>query len=144
MIMSMPIDGPNPLRPYYVPPSPRSPSFINGELPSPISYSSKNVSSSTSSSRSLGSSARNILADMDYTDYLSDASPSPREIGRSLVEHAIWKYTSIFLAQPFDVAKIVLQAQKGGTGQRRIKDTATDDPRKPSRNQRRDPYEVFL
>jgi fusion and transport protein UGO1 len=81
---------------------------------------------------------------MDYTDYLSDASPSPREIGRSLVEHAIWKYTSIFLAQPFDVAKLVLQAQKGGTGQRRIKDTSTEDPRKPSRNQRRDPYEVFL
>ena len=90
----------------------------------------------------MGSSARNILADMDYSEYLSQSSPSPGEIGRSLVEHAIWKYTSIFLAQPFDVAKTVLQAQTGNVERGSAKDTLTGDARKPSRYHQRDRYEV--
>ena len=48
---------------------------------------------------------------MDYTEYISDAAPSSSEVGKRLVEQAIWKYTSIFLAQPFEVAKTVLQVQ---------------------------------
>ena len=48
---------------------------------------------------------------MNYAEYTSDASPSISEIGKQLVEQAIWKYTSIFLAQPFEVAKTVLQVQ---------------------------------
>ena len=48
---------------------------------------------------------------MDYKEYNSDTSLSNSEIGKQLVEQAIWKYTSIFLAQPFEVAKTVLQVQ---------------------------------
>lgn len=137
--MSISTEGPNPLRPYYVPPSVNTPS-----LGSATSHSNRNGSSTVPTSRSLGSSARNILADMDYSEYLSDASPSPVEIGRSLVEHAIWKYTSIFLAQPFDVAKTVLQAQRGNLERGSTKDTLTGDARKPSRYHQRDRYEVSL
>ena len=60
---------------------------------------------------SFGSSTRNILADMDYKEYTPGASPSNAVIGKHLVEQAMWKYTSIFLAQPFEVAKTVLQVQ---------------------------------
>ena len=48
---------------------------------------------------------------MDYSEYIPEASPSNSEIGKQLVEQAIWKYTSVFLAQPFEVAKTVLQVQ---------------------------------
>lgn len=140
--MSIPTEGLNPLRPYYVPPSANSSSPVLGDFSSPINYSSKNVPSTVSTSRSLGSSARNILADMDYSEYLSETSPSPGEVGRSLVEHAVWKYTSIFLAHPFDLAKTVLQAQKGIAGQGSTKDISTGDTRKPPRNHQRDLYEV--
>lgn len=140
--MSIPTEGPNPLRPYYVPPSTNSTSLVLSELSSPVSHSSRNVSSTVATSRSLGSSTRNILADIDYSEYLSDTSPSPGEIGRSLVEHAFWKYTSIFLAQPFDVAKTVLQAQNGIAAQGSTKDNYTGDTRKPSKSHQRNTYEV--
>lgn len=142
--MSIPIEGSNPLRPYYVPPSASSHSAVFGDLPPPTSYNSNNVSSTNQTSRSLGSSARNILADIDYSEYLSDPSPSSRNIGRSLVEQAIWKYTSIFLAQPFDVAKTVLQAQKGDAEHKSTRNCPPEHARLPSRNHHRDPYEVFL
>ena len=139
--MSVPTEGLNPLRPYYVPPSITS-SAGPGEISSPVGYRSQNVSSPVSTSRSLGFSARNILADMDYSEYLSDTSPSAGAIGRNLVEHAIWKYTSIFLAQPFDVAKIVLQARRGQNEQGSIRNTFSGDARKPPRKYQRDLYEV--
>lgn len=140
--MSIPTEGPNPLRPYYVPPSNNSTSLVLSDPSSLSGYSSKNVSSTVSTSRSLASSTRNILADIDYSEYLSDTSPSPGEVGRSLVEHALWKYTSIFLAQPFDVAKTVLQAQKGIGSQGSAKDNSTGDARKATKNYQRNTYEV--
>lgn len=142
--MTIPIEGPNPLRPYYVPPSTEPTSLVLSELSSPISSNSRNVSSRISTSTSLGSSTRNILADIDYSEYLSDTSPSPGEIGRSLLEHAFWKYTSIFLAQPFDVAKTILQVQKGIAAQGVTKDHSSSDTRRPPQSHQRNAYEVCL
>ena len=140
--MSIPTEGPNPLRPYYVPPSNDSTSLALAELSSPVTSNSRNVSSRVSTSTSLGSSTRNILADIDYSEYLLDTSPSPGEIGKSLLEHAFWKYTSIFLAQPFDVAKTVLQVQKGVAAQGSAKDHSTGDTRRPPQNYQKNTYEV--
>ena len=52
-----------------------------------------------------------MLSDLDYSDYLSGASPSLLELAKTLLDQGVWKYTSVFLAQPFDVAKVVLQVQ---------------------------------
>lgn len=60
---------------------------------------------------SYGSAGRDILSDIDYGNYLPDASPSVTEMIKNLVDQGVWKYTSVFLAQPFEVAKIVLQVQ---------------------------------
>lgn len=60
---------------------------------------------------SFGSSARDILSDLDYSDYLSDSSPSLVDMIKQLIDQALWKYTSILLAQPFEVAKTVVQVQ---------------------------------
>ena len=98
------------MRPYYVPPSVGSPSDLHTYPSTASNIGSKNASI-TSATNSFGSSARNILAEMNYKEYTSDTSLSNSEIGKQLVEQAIWKYTSIFLAQPLEVAKTVLQVQ---------------------------------
>ena len=70
---------------------------------------------------------------MDYSEYISGAAPSNYEIGKQLVEQALWKYTSVFLAQPFEVAKIVLQVQHA-TGNQRFSAHG-----RPAENMRRHP-----
>lgn len=139
LTMSSPREGPNPLRPYYIPPSVGPSGPQNGTFATNVG--SKHVSST--STNSFGSSARNILADMDYTDYIPESSPSSTKVMKGLVEQAIWKYTSIFLAQPFEVAKMVLQVQAGGQAQKsQAKDVLADDVRRRPGNYRRDSYEV--
>ena len=113
--MSAPKEGPNPLRPYYVPPAVgNNAGTSSASQPSP-SLGVKYGSSPSATSPSFGSSARNILADMDYSDYLSDPSPSSTATVKALAEQALWKYTSVFLAQPFDVAKTLLQVRMPGS-----------------------------
>ena len=55
-----------------------------------------------------------MLSDLDYGDYLPGASPSVTEVIKGLVDQGVWKYTSVLFAQPFDVAKTVLQVQDAG------------------------------
>ena len=136
--MSTQREGPNPLRPYYIPPSVGPSGPLNGTFAT--NAGSKHVSTSTNS---FGSSARNILADMDYTDYIPESSPSSTAVIKGLVEQAIWKYTSVFLAQPFEVAKTVLQVQAGGQTQKlQAKEEYADDMRRRPGSYRRDSYEV--
>lgn len=135
VIMSNPREGPNPLRPYYIPPSAGPSGPQNGTFAT--NAGSKHVSTSTNS---FGSSARNILADMDYTDYIPESSPSSTAVIKGLVEQAIWKYTSVFLAQPFEVAKTVLQVQAGSEAQKSL--AKADDSRRRLGSHRRDSYGV--
>ncbi len=113
--MSAQREGPNPLRPYYIPPSVGSPPDIASNAST--APASRHASAAMETS-SFGSSARNILADMDYSDYLSSSSPSAKDVVRQLAEQAVWKYTSVFLAQPFEVAKTVLQVHVAGSDPR--------------------------
>jgi fusion and transport protein UGO1 len=90
-------DGPNPLRPYYVPPS------IG--LGQDAAFSPPNASSA----QVFGGSARDLLADLDYSDYL-ESSPSVSGWVRDALDSAVRRYTNVLTAQPFDVAKTILQA----------------------------------
>ncbi|KXL47923.1 hypothetical protein M433DRAFT_142183 [Acidomyces richmondensis BFW] len=74
---------PNPLRPYHIPASISSPT-------SPI------ISSSSSSA-----AAHDILPDLDTTEVWAQA--------RTILDALLYRYTSVLLAQPFDVAKTILQ-----------------------------------
>lgn len=109
--MSAPRDGPNPLRPYYIPPSVGLATERTSQASAAHSVGGKHASSAAAAKATFGSSARDILSDLDYTDYLSDSSPSAMDILKRLVDQALWKYTSVLLAQPFEVAKTVLQVQ---------------------------------
>ncbi|KAF2153487.1 hypothetical protein K461DRAFT_321134 [Myriangium duriaei CBS 260.36] len=96
-------DTPNPLRPYYVPPS----IGITPDRPS-----ANTTPTAPTSTLGLGRSARDLLSDLDYTNPLTDRDgPGIAEMGRKLLDQALWKYTSVLLAQPFDVAKTILQVR---------------------------------
>jgi len=93
-------DAPNPLRPYYVPPS----------IGLPPDAPANNASTAPRSS--IGSSARDMFQGFDYGAPLFDGdSPSVAEMGKKILDQALWKYTSVLLAQPFDVAKTILQVR---------------------------------
>jgi fusion and transport protein UGO1 len=55
---------------------------------------------------------------MDYSDYLSDPSPSSLKSIQDKINEGFYKYMSVLLSQPFDVAKTVLQvrSQAGADG----------------------------
>lgn len=95
-------DAPNPLRPYYLPPSIGLPSD-----PTEVSTNATRGASTGLSSRSRD--FKDLFSDIDYGDYLPGSSPSVSNIAKSIMDQAIWNYTSVFLAQPFEVAKVVLQ-----------------------------------
>ncbi|KAI1814943.1 mitochondrial carrier domain-containing protein [Poronia punctata] len=100
-------EGVNPLRPYYIPPRigeqteslPRAKPFSNpssnGNVPS-TGYASK---------------ARDIFPDIDYKDHLDEFSPSTIESVKQFVDELLWKYTSVLMSQPFEVAKTILQVR---------------------------------
>ncbi|KAJ5665285.1 uncharacterized protein N7477_007733 [Penicillium maclennaniae] len=86
-------EGINPLRPYYIPQTGLSPNTTQEPAPS---------------AHVFGSSARDFIPDLDYGDYL-DASPSVSDWVRDAVNRALVRYTQVLTAQPFDVAKTILQ-----------------------------------
>ncbi|KAI9685043.1 MAG: mitochondrial fusion and transport protein ugo1 [Bathelium mastoideum] len=102
-------DVPNPLRPYYVPPSVGLPPNASQSHAGTHGLPASNRAASLPRSKSFGTSARDILSDLDYGDYLPESSPSTTELVKRLANQAVWKYTSVVLAQPFEVAKVVLQ-----------------------------------
>ncbi|KAJ4318026.1 hypothetical protein N0V94_004627, partial [Neodidymelliopsis sp. IMI 364377] len=103
-------DAPNPLRPYYIPPSIGLPP----ELPPQTSAASPLASggSANSTKPSFGSQARDMLSDLDYDSYFPGASPTVAEHAKKLLDQALWNYTSVLLAQPFEVAKMLLQVHE--------------------------------
>lgn len=98
-------EGTNPLRPYYKPPS-------IGLVPAdtPVPGNSSPQGPLHSASPSFGSSARGILQDLDYEGILGDSSSrSTGDTIKKLLDQSVWKYSSVFMAQPFEVAKTILQ-----------------------------------
>lgn len=100
-------EGPNPLRPYYKPPS------IGSPIESSVNSTANNAPTRPQV-QSYGSSARNILSDIDYNEFLGEAGPTTGESIKSVFDQLIWKYTSVFMAQPFEVARTVLQCLDAG------------------------------
>jgi fusion and transport protein UGO1 len=95
-------DAPNPLRPYYLPPS-------IGLPPDPTEANANATRGASAGLSSRSRDFRDLFSDIDYGDYLPGSSPSVANIAKTIVDQAIWNYTSVFLAQPFEVAKVVLQ-----------------------------------
>jgi fusion and transport protein UGO1 len=100
-------EGPNPLRPYYIPPSIGLPP----ETSNTSNYASTRTPIKYGASSTYASSARDIFSDIDYSDYVSDSSQSTLDTIKELLDQALYKYMSVLLAQPFEVAKTILQVR---------------------------------
>lgn len=97
-------EGVNPLRPYYIPPR-------IGEqtetLPRANPFSNANETST-----GYASKARDIFPDIDYNQHLDELSPTSIESIKQFIDELLWKYTSVLMAQPFEVAKTILQVRR--------------------------------
>lgn len=105
-------EGFNPLRPYYIPPS------IGDDLGGPGTSAAANASSSYGRQLPHGNGtspyshkARDIFADLDYKDYIAEPSPSVVQSAKDIMDELLWRYTSVLMAQPFEVAKTILQVR---------------------------------
>ncbi|KAL2191459.1 mitochondrial carrier [Thermothelomyces heterothallicus CBS 203.75] len=97
-------DGVNPLRPYYIPPS-------IGEPPEPLPTPGPRAFSQANSTGRYASKARDIFSDIDYKDYIAEPSPSVVQTVKEVLDELLWKYTSVLMAQPFEVAKTIMQVR---------------------------------
>lgn len=104
--MSTHTEGVNPLRPYYIPPT-------IGERAGPASTPSPSPFSGggNATSSRYASKARDVLTELDYNTYLGDDTPSVVQNIKELLDELVWKYTSVLMAQPFEVAKVILQVR---------------------------------
>lgn len=107
--MSYSRDEPNPLRPYYKPPSIGI--YQDALGPATSGATTHGLGPKNGSAASYASSARDMFSDIDYSEYLSDSSPSAFESVRKQVDEWFYRYMSVLLSQPFDVAKTVLQVR---------------------------------
>lgn len=103
--------GVNPLRPYYVPPTIGDPSTEPSNIPGPTAFSRPTGNATGNGGTKYASKARDIFSDLDYKDYISEPSPGVVGSAKDIVNELMWKYTSVFLAQPFEVAKLLLQVR---------------------------------
>lgn len=133
-------DGINPLRPYYKPPSIGLP---------PDLQQTPNTTGAPGLRASLGTSARDIFSEINYGELLGDgASPSAGASLKLLLDKALWKYSSVFMAQPFEVAKTILQCHDASarTGQRlpapRHLSRGRSGSRQPDRYERQTQYTI--
>lgn len=119
--MSTSRDGTNPLRPYYRPPS------IGIPIDTPSTGSGTHgLGPKNGSAAAYASSARDMF---DYSDYLSDSSPSSIDAVKRMLDDWLYRYVSVLLAQPFDVAKMVLQVRSQAGTDETIPRSVTGDRR---------------
>src|SRR6202012_3444310 len=89
-------DGTNPLRPYY------------REALQDSAYSSAGLSPTSMPSRRHGGNGgrdfRDMFSDIDYGDYIPNASPSVSDLAKRILDESMCTYTSCVLSQPFEVA----------------------------------------
>ncbi|KAI0115528.1 mitochondrial carrier domain-containing protein [Nemania sp. FL0031] len=107
--MSSTREGVNPLRPYYIPP--RIGEQTTESLPRANPFSNSTTTANTTTSAKYASKARDIFPDIDYKEHLDELSPSTIESIKQFIDELLWKYTSVFMAQPFEVAKTILQVR---------------------------------
>lgn len=69
-----------------------------------------------------------MFADIDYSDYVSESSQSTLDTIKEVLDQAMYRYMSVLLAQPFEVAKTVLQVRSQAGGDGTIPLVDPDDP----------------
>lgn len=124
--------GDNPYRPYYIPPSIEEP--LEHPLPKPdphAFFAHHHAAAGNGSGTNYASRARDIFSDLDYKDYIAEPSPSVVRSAKALIDDLLWRYTSVLMAQPFEVAKTILQVRlqddPGALGPNRLSETGAEE-----------------
>ncbi|CAK4017380.1 mitochondrial fusion and transport ugo1-like [Lecanosticta acicola] len=101
---------PNPLRPYYTPPS------IGSHTPAASASQTPHAArvNAGRSSATISNSARDYFPELDID--LKSTTSEAWQHTRGLFDTLAWRYTSVLLAQPFDVAKTILQVSYPPSG----------------------------
>lgn len=130
-------DGVNPLRPYYIPPT-------IGEPPETVPAPGPRAFTQANSTGRYASKARDIFPDIDYKDYIAEPSPSVVQTAKELLDELLWKYTSVLMAQPFEVAKTIMQVRcQDDLGGLAAAAEAAEEARQRQANQKINMYEVW-
>ncbi|QIX02272.1 hypothetical protein AMS68_007789 [Peltaster fructicola] len=133
---------PNPLRPYYIPPSISSYASDGASRTPP---QAPNLPHPSRSSPSLASKTSDLLPGLDI-DLRSSASEAWTNT-RALLDTLAWRYASTLMAQPFDVAKIILQVASQNAPAtvtpRKRKTSPKSSRQSGSRGRRERAYEAF-
>ncbi|KAI1195637.1 mitochondrial carrier domain-containing protein [Nemania serpens] len=116
---STPREGVNPLRPYYIPPRigeqaeslPRANPFSHHTSNTTTTATTTAAAAAATATAKYSSKARDIFPDIDYKDHLDELSPSAVQSIKQFIDELLWKYTSVVMAQPFEVAKTILQVR---------------------------------
>lgn len=123
-------DGVNPLRPYYIP-------ATIGEPPETVPTPGPRPLSHANSTGRYASKARDIFPDIDYKDYIAEPSPSAIQTVKEILDELLWKYTSVLMAQPFEVAKTIMQVRcQDDLGGLAAAADAAEEARRKQANQR--------
>ncbi|CUS07482.1 unnamed protein product [Tuber aestivum] len=124
--------GPNPLRPYYIPTPSIPPLNSSAPTPAPLPVASYSYPPALTDTRSGGG----ILA--DYSEYLEDQSPD--EVIKGWLQQAAVQYSLRLIGQPFENSRTLLQCEavSKGAGKRivdedeeDVDDSASDDSDPP-------------
>jgi len=91
----------NPLRPYYVPPS---------------IGSSVDATPHASANGTKPAGGR-TFSFPDLDDFIPDGTPSLAGSVKSYLDQGLWRYSSVLIAQPFEVAKVILQTRVAQDGE---------------------------
>ncbi|KFY03630.1 hypothetical protein O988_01350 [Pseudogymnoascus sp. VKM F-3808] len=134
--MANPREGPNPLRPYYIPPS-------IGFPPEAQNSGSSGRAAGQNGSTSYASSARDIFSDIDYSDYVSEGSQSTVDMIKQMLDEAMYKYMSVLIAQPFDVAKTILQVRSQALVDRSVRSFSPRNGRQETSDFRESKYDEY-
>lgn len=128
-------DGVNPLRPYYIPPT-------IGEPPEVLPTPGPRAFTQANSTGRYASKARDIFSDIDYKDYIAEPSPSVVQTVKEVLDELLWKYTSVLMAQPFEVAKTIMQVRsQDDLGGLQAAAEAAEEARQRQANQRISMYD---
>ncbi|KAK0343378.1 hypothetical protein LTR12_002700 [Friedmanniomyces endolithicus] len=123
---------PNPLRPYsayYREPTIGPPPSA---APPPPAHIGRPMAGSAAS---ISSTARDLLPELDID--LKTSAGEAWQSTRSLFDTLLYRYTSVLLAQPFDVSKVVLQVSLPSSSMESTPQRRRADPRRQAHSDRR-------
>ena len=112
--MSYQREGVNPLRPYYIPPTIGEGPELIATSGSSNTYNGAGAAAGRAgnmTSRGASYKPGEFIIDIDYRANMNEDALSVARNVKDFIDDLLWKYSSVLMAQPFEVAKTILQVR---------------------------------